>query len=267
MIMLNIELIQERLSTKYIAKKINYTQSTESTNDDCRKAAENQEKEGAVFISEEQTRGRGRMLRQWVTRPGDSIALSILLRPSILPSKAPTITPVLALAAVESLREITTLDIRIKWPNDIFLENKKIGGILTEMSAGMNEVKYIIAGLGLNINQEVMDEEIKDIATSLRIYSGEAFDREIIIAELLNKFEEYYESFIKYGLSYFEKSLRKYSAILGKEVIVISGLEMLEGYAEDLDETGNLLLRLPDGRIKTILYGDVSLKYKELLKP
>lgn len=265
---LNIVEIERNLDTKYIARKIIYMETTSSTNDDAKRSAEEAgfEGEGYVFLSEAQTKGRGRMFREWKTTPLDSIAMTILIRPKILPSDAPTITPVLALSAVEALKEITGLDAQIKWPNDIFLGGKKIGGILTEMNAGMEEVKYIAIGMGLNINNEAMGEELDNIGTSLKIYSGRSFNREIIIAKILNVFENNYENFKNYGLIHFGRSLKKHSSIIGKEVIVISGLEMIEGVAEDIDETGNLILRREDGRIKRIIYGDVSIKCKELLK-
>lgn len=263
---LKINEIEKYLNSEYMGRKIVYKDITESTNDDAKISAENNEREGAVFIAETQKRGRGRMLREWKTDPKDSIAMTILLRPEIKPSEAPTITPILALSTVEALKGITSEEIKIKWPNDVFLGNKKLGGILTEMKADMDGVKYILVGMGLNINQETLHEEIANIATSLKIYTGKEFGREIIIAEILNRFEINYEYFRKYGLSFFGKVLKEHSSVIGKEVIVVSGLEMIEGVAEDLDETGNLLLRLEDGRLKTIIYGDVSLKCKELLK-
>lgn len=133
------------------------------------------------------------------------------------------------------------------------------------MNTSMEEIKYIALGMGLNVNQSSMGVELEDIGTSLKLCTGKSYERERIIYHILNRFEVNYESFIKHGLGYFKNKLKQYSAILGKEVIVISGLEMLEGVAEDLDEVGNLVLRLEDGRVKSIIYGDVSLKCKEML--
>lgn len=263
---LKISEIEKKLNTKYIGRKIIYLDTTTSTNDDAKKAGEDGVEEGCVFIAETQTRGRGRVYREWKTAPKDSIAMTILIRPKMLPCDAPTITPILALSIVEALREISGLSVKIKWPNDIFFGDKKIGGILTEMNSGMETVKYIVVGMGLNVNQEIMEDALVNIGTSLKMSSGIAFDRESIIAKILNRFEINYENFNKYGLMHFGKDLKEYSSILGKAVIAISGLEMIEGIAEDIDDVGNLLLRLEDGRIKRIIYGDVSLKCKELLK-
>jgi BirA family transcriptional regulator, biotin operon repressor / biotin---[acetyl-CoA-carboxylase] ligase len=263
---LKISDIKENLHTNYVGRNIVYTENTSSTNDDAKKAAERGEDEGTVFISEVQTSGRGRMYREWKTAPVEAIAMTILIRPQIAPSQAPTITPVLALSIIEALRELTGLEVQIKWPNDIFLEGKKIGGILTEMNSGMDEVKYIVIGMGLNVNQVEMDLALINIATSLRIISGKTFNRELIISKVLDKFENNYDAFNKFGLTYFSNDLKAYSSILGKEVIAISGLEMIEGVAEDLDEAGNLLLRIEGDKLKTIIYGDVSIKCKEVLK-
>lgn len=263
---MNIELIKSKLQTEYIGKDIFYKETTVSTNDDGKQAAEKDTPEGGVFIAEAQTKGRGRMLREWVTNEGRGVALSIILRPDIAPAEAPTITPVLALSVIKSIKQLYGIEANIKWPNDIFLEGKKLGGILTEMNTGMEKVRYIIIGLGLNINESSMGNELEKIATSLKMYSGKDFEREQLIGEILNNFERDYEAFKEYGLKYFSDQLRTMSNVIGKQIIVISGLEMIEGEALDIDETGNLILRLEDGKIKRIIYGDVSLKYKELLK-
>lgn len=264
--LLNIENIVESLTTKYIGRKITYLETTTSTNDVARELCEKGEIEGALVISETQISGRGRMFRKWETRSVDSIAMTLLLRPDLLPRDAPTITPVLALSIVEGLRSAVEVDTLIKWPNDIFIGNKKLGGILTEMNSGMDVVKYIIIGVGLNINQSDMGDTLNDIAISLKEHTGKTYEREIIISHILNRFEINYENYNKHGLVYFREKLKEYSSILGKEVIVISALEMIEGVAEDLDENGNLILRLENGNIKKIIYGDVSIKCKDLLK-
>ena len=264
--LLNLNNIVKNLNTKYIGRKITYLETTTSTNDVAREFCEKGENEGALVISEEQTSGRGRMFRKWETRRGDSIAMTILLRPDLLPKDAPTITPILALSIVEGLRSAVEVDALIKWPNDIFIGNKKLGGILTEMNSGMDVVRYIIIGMGLNINQSAMGDTLKDIGISLKEYTGKTHEREVIISHILNRFEINYENFNKYGLVYFREKLKEYSSILGKEVIVISALELIEGVAEDLDENGNLILRLENGNSKKIIYGDVSIKYKDLLK-
>ena len=303
---LHLSEIKQELSTEYIGRKIFYTETTSSTNDDAKASVtsnantnanagyENEVFEGNVFIAENQTNGRGRMFRSWITEPFTSIAMSILIKPDMKPENAPTITPVLAVSAVEAIKLATGIEVQIKWPNDLFLNGKKLAGILTEMRVDTDtnvnskaavvegeeegkkeaeaqrivasKVKFIVAGIGVNVNQSEMNEELATIATSLKIASGKEFKREDIIAQILNRFEINYKSFLKHGLGYFSGKLKEHSFIMGKEVVVISGLEMIEGIAEDIDETGNLILRLEDGRVKRIIYGDVGLKFKEVLK-
>jgi BirA family transcriptional regulator, biotin operon repressor / biotin---[acetyl-CoA-carboxylase] ligase len=263
---LEISEINRYLDTKYMGRRIIYLEEIDSTNDEGKRLGELGEEEGALIIAEKQSLGRGRMLRHWKTYPYDSIAMTLLIKPKILPREAPTITPVLAVSIVEALREIDDIKALIKWPNDIVLNNKKLCGILTEMNTGMEEIKYIAIGMGLNVNVEDLGEELCKIGTSLKLCRSKTYSREIIISHILNRFEINYENFIKFGLGFFKNELKEYSSILNKEVIVISGLELLEGVAEDIDDNGNLRLRLEDGRIKSIIYGDVSIKCKDVLK-
>lgn len=263
---LNIDEIKEGLKTKYVGEKIHYIEETTSTNDEAKKMAETGEADGTIIISEYQTSGRGRMLRNWETRAYESIALSIIVRPDISVSEVPTITPVLALSIVEGLKELDNIDVSIKWPNDIFLGGRKLGGILTEVSTSADRSGFIVIGMGLNIEQDSFGDELDLIATSIKKATGKTFSREMIISNILNRFECNLDKFLKHGLSCFSGKLKEYSCIIGKDIIVISGLEMVEGFALDIDESGNLLLRTEDGRIKKIIYGEVSIKLKELLK-
>lgn len=263
---MDIKKVREQLTTTDIGKNIHYMETTESTNDDAKRDAGAGAAHGTLYVAEKQRQGRGRMFRSWETGAFESIAFSVVLRPNIKTSDAPAITPVMAVSMVEAIRELYGLQVQIKWPNDLFLDGKKLGGILTEMKAGGKIPEYIVIGAGLNINQMQFNGELQRIATSMRISSGIQYDRERLLAEILNKFEKDYELFLQQGLTGFAEKLIGYSCILGREVVAISGLEFIEGVAEGIDSEGNLLLRLEDQRIKRIIYGDVSLKIKEQLK-
>ncbi|TDT50317.1 biotin--[acetyl-CoA-carboxylase] ligase [Fonticella tunisiensis] len=252
--------LKNLLTTNYIGRKIVYLESTTSTNDIAKEYAEKGEKEGLVVIAEVQTKGRGRMGRRWITPGRDSISITILLRPEISPYMAPSITPVLAVSVVEMLREITGFEIGIKWPNDVVLDRKKVCGILTEMSAEIDVVKYIIVGIGINVNQETFDNEIENIATSLRKYSGKKYDRKAILSGILNRFERNYELFKKEGIGPFIEDLKKYSVLIGKKVLISGINEEYEAEAIDIDDDGALLVRLENGDVKKVLSGDVSIK-------
>lgn len=257
---LTTEEIDPLLKTKYIGRKIKYFESINSTNDLAKKLASEGADEGTIIIAEEQTKGKGRLGRKWHTEPFKSVAMSIILRPRIIPQLAPSITPILAVSIVEVLRGITGFDIKIKWPNDVVLDHKKLCGILTEMNAEIDAVNYIIIGMGLNINQEITNEDIKDIAISLKNYSGIDFDRRNITALILNRFEENYEEFKKSGLINFIEKLKEYSVLLGKRVVVSGINEKVEGEAVDIDASGNLIIKLDTGENKKILSGDVSVR-------
>lgn len=257
---LNYEEIKDLLSTNYIGRNLEYFETIGSTNDYIKKAAENFRGEGLVVIAEEQTSGKGRMGRRWVTKKGDALAMSILLRPDISPYTAPSITPVLAVSIVKALNNLTGYNLGIKWPNDIVLNSKKLCGILTEMNAEMDRVNYIVIGCGMNINQEAFDDEISGVATSLRQYGNKSFDRKEIAAEVLNEFEKAYELFKREGIAPFIEDLKKYSVLIGKRV-KISGIgESFEAEAVDIDRDGSLLVKLEGGEIKKVLSGDVSVR-------
>lgn len=257
---LSYEEIKELLTTNYIGRSLEYFETIGSTNDYIKECAESFRGEGLVVVSEEQTKGRGRMGRRWLTEKGDAIAMSILLRPNISPYMAPSITPVLAVSAVKAIKALTGLEVGIKWPNDIVLGSKKLCGILTEMSAEMDRVNYIVIGCGMNINQESFEEDIKEVATSLKIQGGKSYDRKVILAEILNEFEGNYELFKREGIGAFIDDLKKYSVLIGKRV-KISGIgESYEAEAFDIDKDGTLLVRMDSGEVRRVLSGDVSVR-------
>ncbi|EYE87940.1 biotin--acetyl-CoA-carboxylase ligase [Fervidicella metallireducens AeB] len=252
--------IKDYLLTEYMGRKIFYYNSVTSTNIIAKELAENGLEEGTVIIAEEQTLGKGRMGRKWSTPNGEAIAMTIILRPEISPFMAPSITPILAVSAVEALRKLTGFDVKIKWPNDIVLDSKKLCGILTEMNSDMDMINYIIVGMGLNVNQENFDDEIKEVAVSLKSFSGINFKRKIIIAEILNEFEKNYEIFKVKGISEFLDKLKEYSVLLGKRVKVISINNSFEGEAIDIDKDGSLIVKKDNGEITKVLSGDVSVR-------
>jgi BirA family transcriptional regulator, biotin operon repressor / biotin---[acetyl-CoA-carboxylase] ligase len=248
------------LITKYIGRNVLYFDSVTSTNDIIREHAQKGEAEGLIVIAEEQSKGRGRMGRDWATPKGVAIAMSMLLRPNLSPQFVPGITSVIAISVVEALKSATGFDIKIKWPNDIVLDGKKICGILTEMSAEMDAVNYVIIGMGMNINQEYFEDNIKDVAISLKSYSGRSFDRKLILAEILNKFEVNYEAFKSQGIKLFIDKIKQYSALLNKRVVISNINEKYEGEAIDIDSDGCLIVRLDNGEVKRVISGDVSVR-------
>lgn len=251
------------LHTDFIGRNIIYLDSTASTNTYAKKAAEEPFQGGTVIIAEEQTAGRGRLGRHWISTKGKGIWMSIILKPDILPVDAPKLTIAAALAVAKAIKSCCRLEARIKWPNDIVAGGKKLCGILTEMSAEADEIKYVIIGIGINVNMEIKDfgPEVSSIATSIRIESGRAVSRKALAASVLNEFEEIYGDFIKDGS--IKPLLDEYkikSAVLGKNIRVISKKEEIIGLAVDISEEGHLVVRLADGSHREIMSGEVSVR-------
>ena len=260
---LSLSELEPFLHTSFIGRNIIYLDSTASTNTYAKKAAEEPFKEGTVIIAEEQTAGRGRLGRHWVSTKGKGIWMSIMLKPDIQPAEAPKLTIAAAYAVAKVLQGCCNLDARIKWPNDIVAGGKKLCGILTEMSAEADEIKYVIIGIGINANLEIDDfgSEVSSIATSISIESGRAVSRKALVASILYEFEEVYKVFVKDGsIKPFLDGYKSKSAVLGKEIRVIGKKEEIIGLAVDISEEGHLVVRLADGSLREIMSGEVSVR-------
>lgn len=260
---LSLSELEPFLRTGLIGRNIIYLDSTDSTNTYAKKAVEEPFKEGTAIIADEQTAGRGRLGRHWVSTKGKGIWMSIILKPDILPADAPKLTIAAAIAVAKALQSCCQLEAKIKWPNDIVAGGKKLCGILTEMSAEADEIRYVIIGIGINANMEIRDfgPEVSAIATSIRIESGRTVSRKALTASVLNEFDKIYKIFIRDGS--IKPLLDEYkvkSAVLGKEVRVISKKEEIIGLAVDISEEGHLVLRLADGSHRQIMSGEVSVR-------
>lgn len=259
---LTFEEIKETLTTKYIGKNILHFDSIASTNLKAKELAEKGEAHGSVVISEEQTLGRGRLGRQWLSPKYKGIWFSIILRPKTEPINIPKITQVAAASIVNSLANLN-IDAYIKWPNDIIVNHKKVCGILTEMSGELNRVNYVVLGMGVNANLDPSDfnEDISLKATSLKIETGHSIDRKLFISSILNEFEKLYEEFSKYNTV--NKSLeicKKQSAVLGKNIKIISGGSISYAKAVDIQKSGELKVEYPDGSTDDLISGEISIR-------
>ena len=163
--LLNPQNIYRNLKTKFIGKNVLHFETIDSTNDYAKKIG-NELRDGSVIISEEQTKGKGRLGRVWESKAGEGIWMSIILKPNIIPNKAPFITLIAGASIVKALN-ILGVDAKIKWPNDITINNKKLSGILTELSAEIERVNYIVVGIGMNVKDTDFEAELQDKAKSL----------------------------------------------------------------------------------------------------
>lgn len=253
--------IRSCLNTRWAGNAITCFEKTDSTNDRAKEAGRKGAHHGQLFVADMQSAGKGRRGRSWNSPEGTSIYMSLLLRPDIHPVKAPMLTLVMGLSVAEGILKSTGIEPGIKWPNDIVVNGKKVCGILTEMAAEIDCVDYIVIGCGINVNQTEFPEDIKDRASSLRIEGERRYVRSEIIASVLERFEENYSIFMKHGdLS---GLLQQYHAVLvnrNREVRVIEPGHEYEACAEGINETGELLVTLPDGEKRKIFAGEVSVR-------
>ncbi len=256
--------IQDGLNTSFVGKEIFYYPKTESTNLVAKKLATDGAKEGTIVIAEEQTKGRGRLDRDWLSPGGKNILMSLIFRPKVSAMEVFSMTMLTSLAIVKAIKKTTTLSTQIKWPNDLYIGEKKIGGILTEFNAEQGRVNFVVIGVGLNVNFDPsVYPEIKDPSTSLRDVLGKDVPRSELLRSILKEIEDGYKSFGEGRASQLREEWNTYSLITGKPVIITSLDAVEEGIAEAVDADGCLILRDSKGRRKRIFCGDVSLRVSE----
>ncbi len=224
--------------------------------EEARKAALHGVEEGAVVIAEEQTAGRGRRHRSWIS-PDGGIALSVVLRPSM--EHLPQMVMLASLAVTAAIEKVTGLKADIKWPNDVLIGDKKVSGILIENQLRGINPEFTIIGVGINANVDTYSyPEIVDIATSLSVELGKPVSRVQLIQRLMFELESLYLD-LKAGNSLHSR-WRKRMGMLGREVQIAEEGKIDRGVAEDVDIDGSLLLRRSDGSLTHIIAGDVSLR-------
>ncbi|HIQ97372.1 MAG TPA: biotin--[acetyl-CoA-carboxylase] ligase [Candidatus Limivivens merdigallinarum] len=255
------EEIQSILKTRWAAREICYLKTVDSTNRYAKKKAEEGAPHGALVVAEEQTQGKGRMGRNWSDPAGQNIAMTLILRPAIQPQSASMVTLVAGLSVARALKTLCGLDVKIKWPNDVVAGGRKLCGILSEMSAEMSGIHYLVIGIGINVNTEHFPEELRDKATSLYLETGEKMQRARIIAACMEYFEE--------DFSLFEKTMDlsllkdQYEALLinkDEKVKVLERDASYVGIAKGIDWEGELLVEKEDGSLTRVYAGEVSVR-------
>ncbi len=254
------EEIELGLNTKIMGKHVMHYDEVTSTQDVAAEMARSGAEEGTLVITEKQKKGRGRKGRSWVSLEG-GIYLSLILRPSLLPSKVAQIPLIAGIALTKAIRENVPLQPMIKWPNDILIGKKKVGGILTEMSSEIDGVNYVILGIGVNVNTPtaLLSEETAGVATSLIDEYGVYTSRTKLVQGFLNEFEIIYTKYLAFGFSSVRNEWKALNNTIGSWVKVSDGENKIEGEALDIDNDGFLLVRKKDGGVTRIISGDVSL--------
>ncbi len=254
---LNLQLVERRLKTRHVGRRVVYLTATQSTQDIARREAEDDCPEGTAIVAEEQTAGRGRFGRTWVSPAGKNIYVTLVLRPSVTLLRSLSIIAPLAVA--RAVEDATDLAPRIKWPNDVLLGGRKFCGMLIENELAGGEVRYSLVGVGINVNFDIApDSEIAAIATSVKTELTREVPREDLLAAFLNHFEDLYGR--ADAGSVVLDQWRARLETLGRSVTVTFRDHVYEGVAEDVDREGNLLLRRSDGSVVTLEAGEVSLR-------
>ena len=247
--------ITHGLNTKFIAKKIHYFDYLASTMDLAMQLGIQAAPNGTLVLAESQTKGRGRLGRSWFSPKYKGIYLSLILRPKISPSTAPILTLLSAVSICEAIKKVVGLDAQIKWPNDVFICNKKISGILTEMNAEVDKVNFVVIGIGLNVNND--KKSLIAQATSLREQAGQSISRILLLQELLCRIENNYFLLEDKGGQGIIDKWRSFSLTLGRRVKVYCQDIHIEGQAVDIDRDGGLLIRKDSGLTQKVFSGDV----------
>ncbi len=253
---LNPTSITKGLTTRFMGQNVLYYHSVTSTNDIAREQALQKALEGTAVIADQQTTGRGRLKRAWVS-PQGNIAVTVVLYPAR--KYLHYLTMLASLAVLHGIEKTTGLKCQLKWPNDVLINNKKVCGILLESQADVDSVDYAVIGIGINVNMKLADyPEIASIATSLADELGREVSRLEMIRNLFIEMEKLYLC-LQAGESLLTE-WRDNLITLGKNVRVRSNEDVFEGIAEAVADDGSLLLRCPDGSLMKFMAGDVTLR-------
>jgi BirA family transcriptional regulator, biotin operon repressor / biotin---[acetyl-CoA-carboxylase] ligase len=248
--------------TRVVGRDIRVFQETTSTNDVIEKLARDGVKEGAVVFAESQTRGRGRLGRKWISPARRGLWFSVLLRPPLRPQEATRLTAASATALARAIRLQTGVVPQIKWPNDILVRGRKVAGILTEMSTEPDRVRHLILGIGVDVNLAAADfsPELRKLATSLRLETGDNVDRPALAAAILRELDRDYARACSPKFPELADEWEAQCATLGRNVTIHVGDRTIQGRAESLDDDGALLVRTQHGHLERIRGGDVVLE-------
>ena len=253
------DLISRLSHPRIIGRDIRVFHETSSTNDVVEKLARDGVREGVVVFAESQTKGRGRLGRRWLSPAGQGLWFSVLLRPNLPPASVTQLTIASATAVARAISRQTGLTPQIKWPNDILLGGKKVVGILTELSAELDQVRHVILGVGVDVNLTAFPMEISEVATSLALTAGRPFPRAEIATAILQELETDYARVGQGDFAILAEEWERQCVTLGHRVQIHIGDRVLSGRAESLDTDGALLLRSDYGHLERIVGGDVRI--------
>ena len=258
----NLEELKERLSGKHFGRQLHYYSKTDSTNDKAFALGIAGAPEGTVVIADRQSRGKGRLQRSWHSPPGVNIYTSLILRPRIASSEAARIPIMAGIAVAEVLDKYYPSKIKLKWPNDVLLNKKKVCGILSQAKIAGKEIDFIVLGIGINVNikHNELPLEICDSATSLIMETGREISRQELIISLYENLEKWYKQLLQKGFIRIKQKWLELTPMIGQNVQVIFKDEMIEGKATGIDDGGSLIILAEGNKEIKISAGDATIK-------
>ncbi len=256
---LRIEELQRACAAARIGRSIEYFESVDSTNSVAHRLADGGAAEGTVVIAETQTKGRGRLGRSWVSPAFRNLYASVVLRPLLGPALAPQVGLVVGVAVAETVRQWAP-GAGIKWPNDVLIDGRKVAGTLTEMDVVHGHVRFVIAGIGVNLNSQPEDfpPEVRDIAVALGTAIGAPIDRTAFTIRLLSQLQERYDQFLSDGFVAMRLLWERLSCLTGRQVCIDDGNQRYTGIVTGLADDGTLELRDAAGRDIRVIAADVT---------
>lgn len=253
--------LESVISTRVAGRNLVFLDMVDSTNTRAKQLAEAGAPDGTLVVAETQSSAKGRRGRSWMAPSGSGVWFSLLLRPKIAPEHASMLTLVAAMAVETGIRDLAGIEGRIKWPNDIVIEGKKICGILTEMSADMDDVNHVVVGIGINANIREFPKELRDKATSLLLVSGQMVRRAALLNAVLLAWEEYYGKYLQTeDLSLLAAEYNTRLAGLGGMVRVLAPKREYTGISRGINHKGELLVEREDGTVTEVMSGEVSVR-------
>ncbi|MFH1596635.1 MAG: biotin--[acetyl-CoA-carboxylase] ligase [Pseudomonadota bacterium] len=250
--------IASGLQARLLKGPVHHFDTLPSTNDLAKELGVRGAPEGTLVVAEGQSRGRGRLGREWNSPPGVGLYVSVLLRPPLPPADMPQITLTAAVAVVRAVRQAGGVTAGLKWPNDLVLAGKKLGGILTEMETESDQIRYLVVGLGLNVNNRQFPAELADLATSLALATGRTFSRLRILQVWLEELESLYQRFLSREFGAILEEWKDYTVTLGRAVRVRQGAVEICGQALEVAPDGALLVRTGSGEVVRVTSGEIA---------
>jgi BirA family biotin operon repressor/biotin-[acetyl-CoA-carboxylase] ligase len=254
------QLLRPRLRTSRLGRTFYHFYSVDSTNEFALRliAHGRNVPDGTLILAESQTAGRGRLGRSWHSEPETGLYLSLVLRPQISPGFAPLFTLGCAVALHHAIERQTSLDVDIKWPNDLLVNGRKVAGILAEIQADLDRIHVLVIGVGLNVNHTTLPEDLVDRATSLRLVSGHSHSRIEILVDFLEQFEGLIDRFHAGGPEVIVSEWTRHSSFAhGRQVEIADGPRIIAGVTKGLNPFGGLRVETLNGQIQELYSGEV----------